>query len=259
MPTVRALLADLHLGQGPGDLGRFSQEMTRIRARGVREVVFLGDLFRTLVGLPRFWDDTVRAGLAELAVLRENGCRVVLLEGNREFFLDEPELECFRDRCGPAHSFAVGGRRFLLEHGDLVNQRDRQYLFWRKVSKSRVARVWAGLLPPPLARWIVAGTEQRLARTNFSYRRKLPLASMESQARRHFANGIDVVVWGHFHRGWSFREDGREAYVVPAWSESGAVMWVDENGLISFEPPLAAGQSGQGNMGVGSAEAAPCG
>ena len=232
---LRAVLADLHLGQVTGDMERFSAALARVRSRGAGEAVFLGDLFRTLVGFERFWDAGVRAGLEELAGLRRHGVRVVLIEGNRDFFLDASELGPYRDAAVQAHSFSAGGRRFLLEHGDLVNSRDRQYRFWRTLSKSSTARLWARLLPGFLAKRIVHGTESRLSQTNFSYRRELPEEDLVRAARRHFAAGVDVVFWGHFHREWRLRDGGREAAVVPGWMETGTIVWVEDDGRWGLE------------------------
>lgn len=229
---IRAVLADLHLGQCEGDFERFLATLEELRRDGAREVIFLGDLFRTLIGYPKFWDEVTRRGLEELRRLRVAGVRVVLVEGNRDFFLDAGAMDPFRDLCGTAHSFAVGGRRFLLEHGDLVNRADRSYRAWRAVSKSAAARLWARTLPKGLARGIVHRTEARLARTNFSYRRELPVEDLTASARRHFTAGVDVVLWGHFHRPWRHEEHGREARVVPAWLESGAVVWITDQGDI---------------------------
>jgi UDP-2,3-diacylglucosamine pyrophosphatase LpxH len=239
--VLRAVLADLHVGQSPGDLERFLATMAEVRHRRAREVVFLGDLFRALVGFSRFWDATVRRGLGELAELRRGGARVVMVEGNRDFFLDAPALDAFRDATGPVHSFVAGGKRFLLEHGDLINRSDRSYRFWRTVSKSGPARAWARLLPRRLAQRIVFGTESRLAQTNFSYRVELPVRDLEDAARAHFAAGVDIVLWGHFHRSWTLREGGRQAFVVPGWMETGTVVWIGDDGTMLFEP----GQLGQ--------------
>ncbi len=232
---LRAVLADLHVGQRPGDLDRFLATLADIERRGADEVVFLGDLFRALVGFPHFWDETMRRGLDGLAALRRAGTRIVMVEGNRDFFLDARALDPFRDACGPVHSFVAGGRRFLLEHGDLLNRRDRSYLFWRAVSKSAVARAWARVLPGRLARRVVFGAESRLKETNFSYRKSLPLTELTAAARRHFAAGVDVVLWGHFHRAWTLAEGGREAHVVPGWLETGAVVWARDDGRLAFE------------------------
>jgi UDP-2,3-diacylglucosamine hydrolase len=234
--VTRAVLADLHVGQGRDDLERFLAAMEEVRRRGAGEVVFLGDVFRALVGYARFWDPTVRRGLEELASIRRAGSRVVLVEGNRDFFLDAPDLDPYRDLAGPVHSFVAGNRRFLLEHGDLVNRRDRSYRFWRVVSKSAPARLWARLLPKRLAQRIVLGTESRLAQTNFTYRVDLPEADLEAAARRHFAAGVDVVLWGHFHRAWSLVEGGKQAHVVPGWMETGAVVWIGDDGGLRSDP-----------------------
>jgi len=228
----RAVIADLHLGQAQGDVDRFAATVAEIRAAGVTELVLLGDVFRTLIGFPKFWDATVAAGLGLLAGVRRSGVRVVMVEGNRDFFLDARWLAPYRDLAGDAHSFLEGRRRFLLEHGDLVNRRDRAYRFWRLVSKSSAARAWARLLPRGVAGRIVAGTERRLAGTNFSYRRQLPEDDLRAAATRHFRSGVDVVLWGHFHTPWRFVSGGREARVVPAWGETGAVLLIDAAGTI---------------------------
>lgn len=230
----RALLADLHLGQVEGDWQRFADLVDSLPSRGVGELVLVGDVFRTLVGLPRFWSSSVRAGLALLARLRQRGVRVVWVEGNRDFFLDTEAMDPYRDRFVPAYGFTAGGRRFLVEHGDLVNRRDRQYLLWRAISKSRWAFWGARLIPGPLAQKIVTKTEQALAKTNFSFRRKLPEADLVREARRHFSCGVDVVFWGHFHRFWAFAEGPKQAFVVPAWQEQGVVVYIEPDGSLSW-------------------------
>jgi UDP-2,3-diacylglucosamine hydrolase len=238
---LRAVLADLHLSSSEGDLERFAVTLSHLRERGTEEVVLLGDLFRTLVGFPHFWDGEIRRGLAELERLRADGTRVVLVEGNRDFFLDRPELAPFLDLACEAHSFAAGGRRFLLEHGDLINRRDRSYRLWRSISKSATARAWARVLPAAIALRIVSGTEARLAKTNFSYRRDLPVDDLVAAARRHFAAGVDVVMWGHFHRAWRLDDAGRTAMVLPSWGETGAVVWIGGDGLTREERPADSG------------------
>lgn len=236
----RALLADLHLGQVEGDYARFADLGRQIVESGVEELVLAGDVFRTLVGLPRFWTASVRVALGLLADLRQRGVRVVWVEGNRDFFLHTKAMDPYRDRFVPSYGFVAGGRRFLVEHGDLINRRDRQYRLWRAVSKSPLAFWGARLIPKGIAQAIVVKTEKRLAKTNFSYRRLLPEEDLVREARRHFACGVDVVFWGHFHRFWVFREGQRLAYVLPDWQEKGTVVYIEDDGSVSW-----AGGSGQ--------------
>lgn len=238
---LRAIAADLHLGQRPGDGEAFAAFVELVGRRGAGELVLLGDVFKALVGFSRFWDDQVSAGLAHLAELRASGVRVVIVEGNRDFFLDAPALGPFRDKASPVHSFSAGGRRFLCEHGDTINRADRLYLFWRRLSKSSPARLWARLLPRRLALRIVHGTEAQLAQTNFTYRTSLPEKLLTEAARRHFAAGVDVVLWGHFHRPWRFEEANHQAMVLPAWLDTRGVTWVGAHGEVAIE----AGAAGQ--------------
>lgn len=231
-PMLRAVISDLHLGQVEGDMERFATTLAAVAADGARELVLLGDVFRTLIGFPKYWNSEIRTGLGSLAELRQRGVGVVLVEGNRDFFLDEPAMAPYCDRVVAAHSFAAGGRRFLLEHGDLVNRSDRAYRFWRILSKSGAARVWASLLPRSVAGRIVDGTERRLAETNFSYRRKLPEGDLRAAAARHFSSGVHVVLWGHFHKPWRLQDGGREARVIPAWAETGTVLWIGADGEL---------------------------
>lgn len=237
--VLRAIVADLHLGQQQGDMKAFADTLAAVRERGARELVFLGDVFKALVGFSRFWDEPVREGLALLAETRRAGVRVVMVEGNRDFYLDVPELAPFRDTAGLVHSFVAGGRRFLCEHGDTVNRRDHLYLFWRRVSKSPLARLSARLLPRRLAQRIVHSTEAQLAQTNFAHRRSMPERFLEQAALQHFAAGVDVLLWGHFHRSWRLDSGRREAIVLPAWLDSRAVAWVDALGSITIEAPAS--------------------
>ncbi|MCS7182620.1 MAG: metallophosphoesterase [Thermoanaerobaculum sp.] len=232
----RAVLADLHLGQVPGDLERFAELLEALPKAGVGEVVLGGDVFRTLVGIPRFWSAAVTEGLAALRRLRQRGVRLVWVEGNREFFLHTRAMAPYLDRFLPAYGFAAGGRRFLVEHGDLINRADRWYFFWRALSKSRWAYWWARSLPQALAQRIVVHTEQALGKTNFAHRRHLPVEDLQQEACRHFACGVDVVFWGHFHRFWSFRQGSQVAFALPAWQDTGTVVFVEPDGTFSFQP-----------------------
>lgn len=237
----RAVLADLHLGQGTGDFQRFEALTRWLAEQAPTEIIFVGDVFRALVGFPRFWTQEIRRALEALAALRERGIRVIWVEGNRDFFLEHRAMDPYRDRWVMAYGFACGGRRFLVEHGDLINRQDRLYRFWRRISKSRLTFWGAQLLPRPLALALMSNTERTLAQTNFTYRRGLPEEELRRAARDHFAAGVDVVLWGHFHKPWSFREGGKEAHVVPGWIDEGTVWVVDENGQLAVANLLTAG------------------
>jgi len=226
----RLIIADAHLGQGDHDQEDMALMLECARTMKVEEVVYLGDVCQYLIGYTKFFSQTVTALIACWRRLRHAGMRIVLIEGNRDFFLDGPGLVGEIDWFGRRYEFTAGNRRYRLEHGDLVNRRDLQYRFWSVLSKSRVARWWAELLPQRLALTIVRRMEQKLAKTNRKYRYRKPIAQLKKTARQAWEVGIDVVLWGHFHSLWQLDEASALAMVVPAWLEYRVAVLVDEEG-----------------------------
>ena len=197
---------------------------------GVTEIIYLGDGFQYLIGMSKFWTAGVVEVMEIWRRLRENGVRIGVVEGNRDFFLDAPELAAELDWSGLEYEFSAGSRRFRLVHGDKVNLRDLQYRFWSRVSKSWPARVWARLLPRPVAVGIVRTMEARLAETNRRFRYKKPLVSLRRAAVDAWSNGIDVLLWGHFHTNWEYSRDEKAAIILPAWLDTGKSALVDARG-----------------------------
>jgi len=250
MPAVKRLvLADCHLGQRPGDVEEMERLLGCAAAAGVGEVIYLGDACQYLIGMAKFWTSSVRRILGAWSRARAAGLRLVLVEGNRDFFLDEPDLASRVDFGGRCYEFVAGRLRYRLIHGDRINRRDLQYLFWATVSKSRIARQWARLLPQAVAVRIVRSVEARLADTNFRFRYRMPTEALQRAAELAWSEGVDVVLWGHFHAAWEHGREERLAMVVPAWlatrhailvAEDGTRQWVDAgltpDGSISTMP-----------------------
>lgn len=226
----RLIIADSHIGQGTDDAASMSALVRTAAERGVTEIVYLGDGFQYLIGMSKFWTSSLREVIDSWREVRRQGVRVVVIEGNRDFFLDEPELTAEIDWSGRRYAFSSGDRRYLLDHGDLVNRRDFQYRFWSKVSKSAPARLWARLLPQGMAVAIVRHMEAHLATTNRKFRYTIPVADLRRYAREAWANGVDVIFWGHFHAMWEWREGKRLAMIIPGWLENRTAVLVHSDG-----------------------------
>jgi UDP-2,3-diacylglucosamine pyrophosphatase LpxH len=230
----RLVIADAHVGQRPGDVADMLTMLCNARDSGVTEIIYLGDGFQYLIGMSKFWTGGVVDVVRAWRELRRDGIAIGVIEGNRDFFLDAPELAAEIDWSGLETEFASGGRRFRLVHGDRVNLRDLQYRFWSWLSKSAPARVWARLLPRTIAVGIVRTMEARLAETNRRFRYVKPLDSLEQAARNAWAEGVDVLMWGHFHTSWQYRRDNRFAVILPAWLDSGLAALIDDDGPASM-------------------------
>lgn len=221
-----AVVADCHLGGPGGPPDRLLEQLRELPGRGCRRLVLLGDIFHYWVGNPRFETAEVRALLPELQRLRDRGMRIDYVEGNRDFFIaDSPYAGAF-DSIGTEVSFETGGVRYLAVHGDGLNDRDRQYLFWRWLSKSPPVRYGVRWLPGPIARRLMHSTESHLAETNFKHRKAIPVQAITAYAERRLAEGHDVLFLGHFHRPKTWRVEGGEVRLFDAWFNSHRVEWL---------------------------------
>ena len=235
--VTRLIIADAHVGHGGADASDMAGLVARAADAGFGELIYLGDAFQYLIGMAKFWTPSVRLVLGQWDLARRRGVRIVLIEGNRDFFLDEPDLAAHVDRTCRRYEFEAGPRRFRIVHGDRVNLRDIQYRFWSAVSKSGLARIWARLLPASLAVAIVSTMEARLAATNRKYRYRKPVRDLERAASAAWAEGIDVLLWGHFHTSWTCRQDDRLAIVIPAWMETRGCLGVSADGSWAWLSP----------------------
>jgi UDP-2,3-diacylglucosamine hydrolase len=228
------IIADAHVGERHGDSARMAAVVHSLPKRQLGELIVLGDAFHYLIGMSKYWSPSIRTVLDAWKAARDAGVRIVFIEGNRDFFLDTKELAPFVDWVGCRYEFAAGQRRFLVTHGDRVNQRDLAYRFWRVVSKSLLVRTMARTLPGPIANSMFAGMEARIRQTNARYRAHLPERALQRYAEEAWSSGIDVVLWGHFHSGWRIHSAEQLAMVVPAWLDANAAMTVEPDGAWSI-------------------------
>ena len=220
-----AVVADAHLGGPGGSSGRLIEQLEALPDQGCDRLILLGDLFQVWVGSKKYETDDVRSIAATLRRLRGRGLRVDYVEGNRDFFIAEgPYRELF-DSVEREVTFEVGGRRHLAVHGDGLNDRDRQYLFWRWLSKSGLSRFLMLNLPPSLARRAVGVTESQLGKTNFRHKTNIPEEAIRTYASRRFQEGFDVLLLGHFHEPRVWHESGGEVQLLDAWFRSRQVEW----------------------------------
>jgi len=216
-----ALLGDAHLYEGDPEVRAFVDFLVALPA-DLSALVILGDLFSAWIGRRELQRPHHLMVIEGLRRLRSRGCRILYIEGNHDFYLTRlfsgDPFERLAERSLDIQS---GGRRVHLAHGDLVNRRDRQYLAWRAVSKSRVFYSLFNLLPAATRHTIVEGLERRLAMTNFAFRGGFPYGECEKYAHRQMEIGTEILVFGHFHEKLriEYREGEKRAtgYVLPAW------------------------------------------
>jgi UDP-2,3-diacylglucosamine hydrolase len=216
---MRAVFADCHVGRQAGDEGPFLEALERAAARGAKAISLLGDVFHYFIAHPKFETPTILRFLEKVEGLAGRGIPVTYVEGNREFFLRGSYVEhYFREVCDE-EAFEEGGKRFLLTHGDLLNEKDVPYRFWRALSKNPLSRASIALIPRKSANQLVSRVEARLYRSNFKHKTRLPVEMIRAFAERRFREGFDVLLLGHFHKSWSETVNGGRVEILPAFVE----------------------------------------
>jgi UDP-2,3-diacylglucosamine hydrolase len=222
-----AVIADSHLGGPGGPPGPLVEQLDGLADTGCRRLILLGDIFHVWVGSRRFETDEVRAVLPALERVRKAGIEVDYVEGNRDFFVAGGSYHDLFDRVANEVAFETGGKRYLAVHGDGLNDRDRQYLFWRWLSKSRLSRFLILNLPTRVARGTMGRTEQSLSKTNFKHKAQIPEEAICRYGERRLREGHDVLLLGHFHAPRTWQVEGGEIRLFDAWFNSRRVEWLD--------------------------------
>jgi UDP-2,3-diacylglucosamine hydrolase len=233
---VIALIADSHLGGPGGPAGPLVRQLEALPGQGCRRLILMGDLFQVWIGDPRFETADIAAVAAALRDLRRQGIRIDYVEGNRDFFLaGSPYADVF-DQVGLEVAFEVDGTRYLAVHGDLLNDRDWQYRFWRRLSKSAPVRLAVRHIPHALAHRMVHSTEQRLSQTNFKHKTRIPEEVIRRYAERRLAEGHDVLLVGHFHEPRVWQVQGGEVRLLDAWFRGRGVEWLGDQKARGSKP-----------------------
>ncbi|MBU1743802.1 MAG: UDP-2,3-diacylglucosamine diphosphatase [Proteobacteria bacterium] len=206
-------LSDAHL-KGPGDAAypKLIRFLGRLRGRGdggrsihadalvVDHLVIAGDFFD-------FWfvrGDIVYPGfqpvVERIAVLKQQGVRICLCEGNHDFFLGE----YFTGRLGievyPEWAeFEIDGLRILVSHGDTVDRGNRKYLALRRFLRSRFARALQRRLPLKLL-WRLARLSSEMSKEMSGESQDRLAEIMHRFAVGKFQEGYDAVILGHCHK-----------------------------------------------------------
>lgn len=220
-----ALIADAHLGGPGGDGAPLVTQLDGLASQGCRRLILMGDLFHVFIGFPQFETEEIRKVVPAVERVRRAGIPTHYLEGNRDFFLRGSRYAAAFEVATEV-AFEAGGRRCLAIHGDGLNDRDRQYLFWRWLSKSWPVRLLVRHLPAAVARRFVHSTERKLAATNFRHRAEIPEHAIRAYAERRLAEGHDLMILGHFHEERRWQVMGGEVWLLEAWFSSRRIEWL---------------------------------
>ena len=229
------VIGDSHIGLSEGSEKPIVAWMDRLVTLQPRALYLNGDLFHYLIADAKFYTSSVEKVFARLRQLRDGGIEVHYVEGNRDFFLHGSFAEEAVSDVALEFALQAGPRKYVIVHGDMINDRDYPYRFWRFASKNAISRLGLKFVPRRLARSFVDSVEKRLARSNFKHKSRLPIGNIEEYGRKRAAEGFTDVVFGHFHEKLVLPTPGARVTILPPWYETGEAMAIDPgSGEFSF-------------------------
>ena len=212
-----AFVGDSHLLPGDDTVELFLDFLAGAPARFER-LVLVGDIFDLWLARPHLHEEHHRRTIEGMAAARSAGLAIDYVVGNRDFGVEGLADAPF-DRVASVLLPETGeAPAWLAEHGDLVNEEDRQYRSWRALSRSAPVLGTFLRLPAalgvPLSQWL----ERKMRTTNLAYKREFPMAHAVRRAAGHFERtGARYLVLGHFHQELRFRAGEGEVLVLPSW------------------------------------------
>jgi UDP-2,3-diacylglucosamine hydrolase len=248
--TRMTFISDLHLPPTPGTVGAHLESLTReLAARQssgqAQQLYVLGDLFSFWVDRPLV-AELFSLPLKAIAELVRSGCRVVILQGNRDFGFGRVIVDATGAEF-PGESCAIEqvDSRALLLHGDQLLTFDRRYQLFKKVVRSWPARMAARWFPSPLLLWSV----RRLERVSTAENTRKTSAQMrvDDQVAEREMNktSANVLIHGHTHEHGSRQIAGSEGelalFNLGEWDENGGTIldWPEGASprLVHWPPP----------------------
>jgi len=187
------LIADAHINEIKDRQNDFFELLDLISTTS-EDLVFLGDIFELWFAIPRF-EETYQRKFLDWCKKEKQNRKIVYIEGNHEFFLSE-ELSEYFTVTDPLY-YLDKDSEMLFMHGDMINEKDKKYRFFRWLTKNRVVKFLLRYLP--FAKKIVAVIKHRLINRN-KQRGYLPEELLNSffADLEQFGNPKKVFL-GHFH------------------------------------------------------------
>lgn len=218
------VIGDSHIGLASGADKPVIQWLDRLEKLKPKALYLNGDVFHYLIAVPKFRTESVTRVLARLREMVQRGIGVHYVEGNRDFFVRGSYVEESISDVALRYDLTAGDKKYRIVHGDMINDRDWPYRFWRAFSKNPLMRFGVKLVPGGVARWAADRVEKKLARSNFKHKTRLPIELMEAYGRKRAEEGFTHVVFGHFHHKLVLPAGKATVAVLPAWYEKREAM-----------------------------------
>jgi len=229
------LISDLHLEPARDDITRGFLGFLEQQAVKAEALYILGDFFEVWLG-----DDAMSPFAKQIAQalkrLSENGTRIYLMHGNRDFLIGErfcceagctllkdPSLVCFN------------GENVLLMHGDSLCTADISYQRLRFCLRNPISLWLLTHLPLSLRLSLARKLRKTSRQQTRQKKREITDVSQDEVQRVMQSYGVQTLIHGHTHRPathcFPVNNKPTKRIVLGDWDKQGWFLQVDENGF----------------------------
>lgn len=194
------LISDLHLEQERPDISRAFLHFLESRASEAEALYILGDFFEVWIG-----DDAIspfqRSIAQALRQLSDNGTRIYLMHGNRDFMIGQAfcrEAGCtlLRD----PSLVELGGEKVLLMHGDSLCTQDEAYMRLRRWLRNPLSLFILRNLPLSTRRKLARKLRKESREQTRMKASDIVDVTPAEVPRIMAAHGVRTLIHGHTHR-----------------------------------------------------------
>ena len=231
------VVADSHLDEDIAPGNEFVEMLLKLE--NPHTIVFLGDLFKIWLAPKKYWNEIHNNVLNGLKTLRDRGCNVVFIAGNREMLLPRKlnsrwkEILPFTHLSHSDWYLKWGRKDYAFIHGDTINYNDIKYLRWKYFTHTRIFETLFQIIPSPIARWITVRLEELLSETNKKYKVYFPEKEIHEFAES-VLDKVDQYFVGHFHLEREIKVKGCSGIlrIVPDWLSQRKIFKINQAGEI---------------------------
>lgn len=236
-------LSDIHLKSLDDNSSRLLLYFLKnVWPKAPGDIYLLGDIFDIWVSNHSIFIKKYQLLIEELKKIKGQGFKIVYFEGNhdlhlKKFWKQELGFDVYYD----IGYFSIDGKIFRLEHGDLINQKDLEYLRLRGFLRTPLMIGLGHWLPGRF--WNMVGEKWSSTSrvTSFTYQQQKK-DDVIKMIREHAQNEavkkpFDYIVTGHMHviDDFEFESVGKKIRSINlgTWLD-GAKILKFENGIFSW-------------------------
>ena len=180
---------------------------------------FMGDLFDFYFEYPDLIPKSYFDFFEKTKVLKESGITLYFLAGNHDYWVGDHITNDIMDEVYlDDKQIEINGKKFFLTHGDGLLSWDHGYRLLKTIIRSSLfTKVFKWLHPTlafKIAKFISRSGKHNTHNDDFN---KDVRRELKNSAEKHFEEGFDYMITGHYHLGELFKLKKGKLAVLGDW------------------------------------------